>query len=608
MFNALRQWKAGREQNALAQRYQIANELGKRKAMMDNAPIGSVGSPGGIPYYQPSNRTPSIMERLLAAGEYGLMGASGAVAEPAAGIAGLAGLSEGRNGVSDIERVREALTYQPGGRLAQQGLQKVAPYAESATNWLGDKAIDLESLTGIPREAIQAGPIMALEMLGGAGMLAKANRFTRNAQSVPSRFKQSGAAASPGHQARIDLLMDDLRAQGRLDGVTPEQIEKAHNALGPGYDRHNPKKVIWGLTHDGKKAYLEDKGYYHDIGLGNKLPKPLDEFSREFEQAPLTDSANKILTPEYFEGKLMIGASGDASDIGRLTKVGDTRLSTPVDSFGGRNFMNDPRHPLEVWASDLGAVTKKDKQIIKALQEGQDPHLVFSRLGHGSMDFNTMMTQAVMRQYNLGDMPAGLRKSFDADMQTAIDTATKQENAKRLKKWKEKNKAGIKQKAFVPAKPKKWVGVTKDNLEEYLTDATGDLRKIFITTMSRQKYQKAGLPSVAETRFALTDPDLLHSGLLDSGQSIARVTGGMPVTGGFQHPTYSHNMLGEGVGRYENALPPEIQWLDFYKQRRADNKPTTSDFRAFDLTKPQQVGTPEWVDTAMKYYEERLRR
>jgi hypothetical protein len=65
-------------------------------------------------------------------------------------------------------------------------------------------------------------------------------------------------------------------------------------------------------------------------------------------------------------------------------------------------------------------------------------------------------------------------------------------------------------------------------------------------------------------------------------------------------------MEGNYVGRIGDpkmGIPPELLFPKFYEKRRIQGKPSSADYRSFDLSKPLQKIDNQWVDNIMKYLE-----
>jgi hypothetical protein len=137
--------------------------------------------------------------------------ATGAIAEPVSGLVGLTALPFGVDAsVNTINRVQDALTYQPRTEAGQEGLQAVGEALQPismgmqrAEQFMGDTAYDL---TGSP--AIAAGaaslPTLGLELIGLKG-----------ARAIPGQQYQMGDIGQSG------LSQSQKGAIGGLDDIDP---------------------------------------------------------------------------------------------------------------------------------------------------------------------------------------------------------------------------------------------------------------------------------------------------------------------------------------------------------------------------------------------------
>jgi len=140
-------------------------------------------------------RQPGLMEekqRMDAMNEFGLMIGTGMAAEPLAGLTGILGASTGDLSTDYVNKVRDKMTYQPKSEKAVQAMEAAEPYIAKAGDWIDKQATNVEDYTGIPREAVIAGPLMGLEAFGGGQVLNQVGRLTRNVPSVSQQFGERG--------------------------------------------------------------------------------------------------------------------------------------------------------------------------------------------------------------------------------------------------------------------------------------------------------------------------------------------------------------------------------------------------------------------------------
>ena len=319
-------------------------------------------------------------------------------------------------------------------------------------------------------------------------------------------------------------------------------------------------------------AEAQALGYWHDIGAGKKLPIPISEMKMELQ--PIANLPPKIIaSPEKMQGGAIVPFVGDRSAAGQnLLGIGDIRFETPVPLEGGYDFMRMQSPTGSIWASEYGAAKSLQNAIDEAARVGKgDVFGVYSAMGPESMNFNTMMSDALLEQMKAG-------KIFKKDI-AAFDKEVK---------------------ALRP----EWKGVMHPDSRAQL-ESNGALRHVFVDRMQLDKFQNAGFPNIAYTRYAITDPLLLNEPMYSGGLAIGKMKPGSglitnPVS---PHKTYDTQLAGEYFGGFEQSLPKEILFPDWYKQRRAIKAPESGDVRSFQLSKPIQKTNQEWLDNLMNYVE-----
>lgn len=457
-------------------------------------------------------------DHMMGGLETGLMAATGALAEPMAGIAGMFGMASGDTNTDYVNQTRDKLTYKPKSKAVKALFEKATPYAEKAGGWVDNAATGIESYTGIPREAVKAGPLMAAELAGGVGLMGRVgNTLTKNAVSVPRKMGQSGAISKTPRMSR---------------------------------------------------AEAERLGYWHPIGGGKKTAKPFDEYT-----STVIDTSNAhpstILHPEEMLGGVIIPGFGDRTMAGKLlTSVDGVDFENPVQLDGGHGFMKE--NPAG-WASAKPVITKLNNKAIEALDQGKTPYLNYMPMKHETVDFNTMMSDALLEQMKASKITKKAKKEFDKKIRTI--------------------------------RPE-WKGIDNPESRAQL-DKTGALRQAFVDTAKLDQFKNQGFPDIAGTRKALIDPILMDTPLLHGGQSIARLDGKVIDIPEVPHPTYPSQMGGEYIGGLEQGIPLQLMMPDFIKARRADPLDTgpAYDYRSIDMAKPVQPANQEWLDGLMDYIE-----
>ena len=319
------------------------------------------------------------------------------------------------------------------------------------------------------------------------------------------------------------------------------------------------------------RAEAVEKGYWHPIGVDKKLPMPIDQMS--FKADPIEGlSPRETISPETLFGGRLVPATGDRSAAGKmLREINGVQLPSPVELEGGADFMRTHRPHGSAWASDKGVISQLSKKVREAASDGRDVYMPHVTMGHGSMDFNTMMSDALLEQILGKKIPKRVVRVFDSEVR-----ALRPECA----------------------------GLLSDRARDQL-NSTGALRHAFMSRAELKKFQDAGFPDLASTRFALTEPELLDAPLHASGFSIAKMDpSGRVISDPIKpHSTYNTQLAGEYVGGLDTLIPREVMFSDFYKRRRAAGLPERADYYSFMRSNPVQDANQEWLDGIMRYIE-----
>lgn len=306
--------------------------------------------------------------------------------------------------------------------------------------------------------------------------------------------------------------------------------------------------------------------------------------------APLVDAADmsatvvptgdllprKIVQPEDLQGSILSPAIGDRTAAGGLlTEINDAPLANPVLLEGGPDFMRGPASQADdvIWASNQSPMTKLSNQAQELGETGKDINFVYTASGGRNADFSTMMSDALVEQLPAAKVTKKTKQSFDREMKVA---------------------------------DKNWPGIDSPKLGEYLRNSTGDRRKAFVEKIALGKYQKAGMPDIVSTRFAITEPELLGLPTGVSGYAISRMdpSGRLVTDPTVPHTTYPVQLGGKGyVGGLLDQVPREVMFPDFYATRRAAGIPTRGDDRSFMSRKVYQDANQQWLDNVMQYLQ-----
>ena len=386
--------------------------------------------------------------------------------------------------------------------------------------------------------------------------------------------RQAGEVEARNVQARADLPSTVLQS-------TPPHVTQDVPTANQFVTFRNPDASLA----EQMQASIRDPALWHGISKV-KLPQPISEMTAT--HVPTGPApAEKIITPSDLQGGLLLPALGDRSAAGStLTAVGETPLANPVPMQGGHGYMAAQSPEGAVWAS-APSVASRLGNTVRDLSKttGKPVYLPYTAMGERSVDFShhasdtlaNMLADAAVGRRDLGSFNAAMRRT-DAN--------------------------------FGPVRD--WPGVQADDLAAYLREGGGDVRNKFAKTMDTRQFQEAGFPSVAEARFAVTDPRLLNVPTGASGLSIARADPtGRTFTEGAQHLTYPTKLAGTYEGGFGTSVPKEIMFPDMINAyRRLGYEPYRHDYlmaRGVEGAPTYQRANQQWVDRISKWLEKNQR-
>tara|TARA_Y100001938_G_C8056932_1_gene414950 strand:+ start:26 stop:1372 length:1347 start_codon:yes stop_codon:yes gene_type:complete len=381
-----------------------------------------------------------------------------------------------------------------------------------------------------------------------------------------------------------------------LDEIKQLAFDTSLNVAGGGFlgsqiPRAMPKGAL-GMS--GSKPLTKEQidpfGYGKTKGL---LTKPLDEF-----KIGLTKSEDLIpqknLTIEDLQGTMIFPLLGDQSATGLLMKsIDDLKFQKPVKLGGGFNFMRSEAQKKEgtAWASGKGVISDIHNRVKKiAEKSGLPVRMVYTAMGKDAVDFATFPASVLAEQIPF-------KKILKKDAQTFN------------KKMKEKlNIKGDMHNAIDD-----FIGIESPLLRAYLDVAPPSTRKKFVKLMDTAEFQNADFPSVALTRFAVTDEALKKALTGDSGLAIAspNLTKAPTDNPLVPHSTYPTQMYGDYLGGFSQSVPKTILYRDFFNKfknaKTSTGKPLTPSMidYIFRLNLPAQKVDQELVDTVSKYMEKK---
>lgn len=314
-----------------------------------------------------------------------------------------------------------------------------------------------------------------------------------------------------------------------------------------------------------------------------KLSRPIAEMTAT--HVPTTELAEKVIAPETMQGGVLLPAWGDRSIAGsKLTEVAGQRLPTPVEMQGGHGFMPANVESGAAWASALPVARRLGNQARLLAESGKPVYFPYTAMGERSVDFSHHISDTLAEMLKTKPLPAKAAADFNEAMRTA-----------------DVNFPAIED----------WPGLRSPKLREYLASSSGDVRNKFAKLMDFSGAEKSGLPSVAEARFAVTDPSLLNVPTGSAGRSIARLdpSGAVNVNPVTPHRTYEAQLGGKYIGGLEQSVPRDIMYPDMINAyRKLGYEPFRYDYlmqRGVTGAPIAQQADQRWVDTISKFLEAR---
>ena len=293
----------------------------------------------------------------------------------------------------------------------------------------------------------------------------------------------------------------------------------------------------------------------------------------------------KAATIEDLQGKVLMPVYWDkSSNRGLLTGIDETDLARPVLLEGGPDFMVGPAAQAEraMLASGQSIVSTLSNRAKKLAEEtGKDIVGTTVTMAPDAVDFTTFMSRALAEQLPAASITKKAMKSFDVEMKK-VD--------------------------------KNWPGVGSENIGDYLSSASSDVRKKFVRTMDKKPFYEAGFPSVGKTRVAVTEPDLLDVPAGRAGFALGQIDLDAPLllNPKVPHETYPVQMVGDYLGGFENPIPQSLLWRDaikgmegrtYFDKKLGREVPWSDATRAYTLKTqlPGQLVDQELVDALMQY-------
>ena len=360
------------------------------------------------------------------------------------------------------------------------------------------------------------------------------------------------------------------------------------------------------------RAESEAMGAWHGIGAGKRLDKVIPgtnqtdiyvpEMNRVIEGGGLLHPYQTV-SPEALQGGNLIPLIGDKSQAGgRLTHIGDTKLPSAIDLSGGNQFMQN--NPEAAWASNAGVIAKLQNAAQESLMMGQTPYGVFMPMDWKSMDFNHMMLEGLLGQMKVNGVSPTTIKKLGVATRAKQKAALASKNADRKRKGK---------KALPQSSVDWWQGGLLGDGDFDRMMGNSSARSALMEALSLKDVKAMrGIPDIAETRYAVADPKMLHTPAGHGGQNISTLTGetvGNPST---PHRSYDTQLeRDQYIGGVDTAIPLQYLFPDHYARRRLLNekgvtqkKKDAADIRSMTMRSIiPQPANQEWLDGVMGYVE-----
>jgi hypothetical protein len=338
------------------------------------------------------------------------------------------------------------------------------------------------------------------------------------------------------------------------------------------------------------KAAQVEAGLYHPIGGGIKLSKPVELMQFETMKDPTVKGVQrKIITPEDLQGGIGIPLVGDRAAGGTLlTSVEGMPFRSPLTLEAGPDYMlthTIPGSPeSSIWRSGKGVVSGLQKQVEFARDMGRPIYGVNVVGAPTNVNYNTMVTEAILNQYDPTALTKKAKKEFLKDIRNYAPDPDKPH----LKPGSVLTEADLNDVEALRAK--------------MLAEGAGPLRKAFVERMGQAPFQEAGFPDVPASRLATTEPLLVDVPTGSAGFTVGTID---PAARALEqtprgHKTYPISLAGEYFGSLDRPIDYRDIFQEFADKRRVFGKPEASDWRSFSLAPQFQTFDQEWLDRVMK--------
>jgi hypothetical protein len=395
--------------------------------------------------------------------------------------------------------------------------------------------------------------------------------------------------AGGGRMSAAEMALKLIK-KGLTSGATPKPpADMSGWASASGRSVDEAKRLFEIAQGNRSEAAQVAAGLYHPIGGGSKLSKPIELMNFKTVKDPtVTGVERRIITPEDVQGGFGIPLVGDRSAGGRLlTEVEGTQFRDPLTLEAGPDYMlthTIPGSPEStIWRSGKGVITGLKNQIDLANDLNGDFYGVNIVGAPTNVNYNTMVTEAILNQYN----PASISKKAKREFLKDIRNYVPNQKEPHRKPGASLTEADLNDVEALRAK--------------MLADGAGPLRKVFVERIGQAPHQAAGFPDVNASRLATTEPLLVDVPTGSAGFTIGKIdpAGRVLESTPRGHKTYSTGLGGEYHGSLANPIDFRDIFQSFADKRRLFGKPEASDLRSFSLGPQIQTFDQEWVDRAM---------
>jgi len=296
------------------------------------------------------------------------------------------------------------------------------------------------------------------------------------------------------------------------------------------------------------------------------------------------------------QGKVKVGIAGDQTRTGKdVYSIAGNKLSSPSRQYGGSLY--PAAHPLG-WASEKEAAQGVQNVVDTAAKQYGDVDVLgeFMKMGPEANNYAMHNADAIIKSINPSQV-----KQLD--------------NLNKMIRAKFPDFAGIENQA--------------DILKQ--AEQNPELRKFLdYLVMTKKHAETYGLPSGADIRHALSEPDLRNLEIGASGKSVIEMVPGGKISPSSRKTTttYSHDIPGEYLGGTKYPRPYQLEFADSYlalqnkigtvqdlaKQAVLENpnldpqaavqyakKYANQGFGGFRLAQPRQIMDQQYMDETGKY-------